>query len=101
MIALCTNRPAHINSLDCDVPPLSATDVEDGDTALDRQIKTSFTELGKLCQIIEGVISLPLANYERLQEQITLCDQALQTGACEAQTITIYSTAGASESTHM
>lgn len=102
MIALGTNRPVHINSLDCDVPPLSATDLaEDGDTDLDRQIKTSFAELGKLCQVIEGVLSLPLTSSERLQEQIALCDQALQTWASESQTITIDTTAGASESTPM
>lgn len=102
MVALGTNRPVDINSLDCEVPPLSAADLaEDEDIVWDRQIKTSFAELGKLCQVVEGVLSLPLADSERLNEQISLCDQVLQTWASEVQTINIDTADGASESISM
>lgn len=46
LIALGTGRPMHINSLDCNVPPLTASDVkEEGDSEDDRDIKSIFVEL--------------------------------------------------------
>ena len=78
LIALGTGRPMHINSLDCNVPLLSTADLEEeGDCAEDFAVKAIFIEFLKLCQYMEGVLSLPLATSESVQQQISLCESTL------------------------
>ncbi|KAF7550495.1 hypothetical protein G7Z17_g5671 [Cylindrodendrum hubeiense] len=78
LIALGTKRPMHINSLDCSVPLLTIADVEEeGDTDEDRAVKEIFIEFTKLCQYMEGVLSLPLATVDSIHDQIELCESTL------------------------
>lgn len=78
LIALGTGRPMHINSLDCSVPPLTALDLEEeGDSVEDRVVKAVFVEFVKLCQYMEGVLSLPLATADSAREQVGLCESTL------------------------
>lgn len=79
LISLGTGRPMHINSLDCSVKPLTAADLEeDGDSKEDRVVKTIFIQFVKLCQYMEGVLSLPLVPVDSLEEQVRVCDSTLQ-----------------------
>lgn len=79
LISLGTGRPMHINSLDCSVRPLTAADLEeDGDSKEDRVVKTIFIQFVKLCQYMEGVLSLPLVPVDSLEEQVRICDSTLQ-----------------------
>ena len=81
LISLGTGRPMHINSLDCDTPMLTIDDLhEDGDTDEERRIKVMFVEFVKLCQYMEGVLSLqhPMMAVTRPEpDQVQLCDDAL------------------------
>ncbi|RFU75565.1 cutinase transcription factor 1 beta [Trichoderma arundinaceum] len=82
LTTLGTGRPMHINSLDCTVPMLTLDDVrEDGDSEDDRTVKEFFIEFVKLCQYMEGVLSLPhniATAAGSLPEQISLCEETLQ-----------------------
>ncbi|GJN86150.1 hypothetical protein PLIIFM63780_009727, partial [Purpureocillium lilacinum] len=66
----------HINSLDCSVPMLTTADLaEEGDDDNDRQVKAIFIEFARLCQYMEGVLSLPnnvTAAANSLPDQIAL-----------------------------
>lgn len=81
LICIGTGRPMHINSLDCDVPMLKVEDLCDsGDSDLERKVKVIFIELVKLCQYMEGVLSLHHPNAttsNATSEQISVCNQAL------------------------
>jgi len=81
LIALGTGRPMHINSLDCSVPMLTTADLaEEGDDDNDRQVKAIFIEFARLCQYMEGVLSLPnnvTAAANSLPDQIALCETTL------------------------
>lgn len=72
----------HINSLDCNVPMLTLEEVaENGDTDEDLEIKTMFIQFIKLCQYMEGILSLHISestSSEALQQQIDLCENTLQ-----------------------
>lgn len=72
----------HINSLDCSVPMLTPSDLEeDGDSEDNRTVKSIFVEFVRLCQYMEGVLSLPksvAAAANSLPEQIRLCEITLQ-----------------------
>ncbi len=72
----------HINSLDCNVPMLTLEDVaENGDDDQDVAIKTIFIQFIKLCQYMEGILSLHITESTSdvaLQEQIDLCEDTLQ-----------------------
>ncbi|UKZ55674.1 hypothetical protein TrVGV298_009498 [Trichoderma virens] len=82
LTTLGTGRPMHINSLDCTVPMLTLDDLkEDGDSEDDRTVKQFFIEFVKLCQYMEGVLSLPhniATEPGSLLEQISLCEDTLQ-----------------------
>lgn len=82
LIAIGTGRPMHINSLDCNVPMLTLEDVaENGDDDQDVAIKTIFIQFIKLCQYMEGILSLHITESTSdvaLQEQIDLCEDTLQ-----------------------
>lgn len=79
LIALGTGRPMHINSLDCNVPLLTLADLEEeGDSAEDLTVKAIFAEFLKLCQYMEGVLSLPFSTADSLQQQVALCDSTLE-----------------------
>ncbi|KAH8817384.1 fungal-specific transcription factor domain-containing protein [Xylogone sp. PMI_703] len=82
MVSLGTGRPMHVNSLDCDVPMLSLEDLrEDEDTPEEIAVKEMFVEFVKLCQYIEGVLSLrysPAAAARATQDQVKVCDDALK-----------------------
>lgn len=82
LVTLGTGRPMHINSLDCNVPMLTPSDLEEeGDSEDDRTVKAIFVEFVRLCQYMEGVLSLPqsVATAENsLPEQISLCETTLQ-----------------------
>ncbi|KAK7414557.1 hypothetical protein QQX98_006584 [Neonectria punicea] len=78
LIALGTRRPMHINSLDCSVPLLTLSDLEErGDTDEDRTVKAVFLEFTKLCQYMEGVLSLSLAHANSMHEQVDICESTL------------------------
>lgn len=72
----------HINSLDCNVPMLTPADhEEEGDSEDDRTVKLIFVEFVRLCQYMEGVLSLPksvAAAANSLPQQIHLCETTLQ-----------------------
>ncbi|RFU25785.1 hypothetical protein B7463_g10557, partial [Scytalidium lignicola] len=82
LVSLGTGRPMHVNSLDCDVPMLSLEDLrEEGDSLDECAVKETFVELIKLCQLIEGVLSLrysPAAAARVTPEQVKVCDDALK-----------------------
>lgn len=82
LTTLGTGRPMHINSLDCTVPMLTLDDLkEDGDSEDDQTVKEFFIEFVKLCQYMEGVLSLPhniATAAGSLPEQISLCEETLQ-----------------------
>lgn len=82
LTALGTGRPMHINSLDCTVPMLTLDDLrEDGDSEDDQTVKEIFIDFVKLCQYMEGVLSLPhniATEPGSLPEQIDLCEETLQ-----------------------
>jgi hypothetical protein len=82
LITLGTGRPMQINSLDCSVPMLTQADLEeDGDSEDDRAIKAVFVEFVRLCQYMEGVLSLPhsvAAAEQSLPAQIGLCERMLR-----------------------
>ncbi|KAK6446701.1 hypothetical protein FP744_10002951 [Trichoderma asperellum] len=82
LTTLGTGRPMHINSLDCTVPMLTLDDLkEDGDSEDDRTVKAFFIDFVKLCQYMEGVLSLPhnmATAAGSLPEQISLCEETLQ-----------------------
>jgi hypothetical protein len=70
-----------INSLDCNTSMLVPHDlVEEGDSEQDLEIKTIFVEFVKLCQIVEGVITLRYsgsANDVAPPDQLKVCENAL------------------------
>lgn len=82
LIAIGTGRPMHINSLDCNVSSLTLDDlVEDDDDNEDVTVKTIFLQFIKLCQYMEGILSLHATEYasnETLQEQINICEAVLR-----------------------
>lgn len=79
LIALGTNRPMHINSLDCNVPLLSASDLEeDGDSDDDSKTKTIFADFVRLCHYMEGVLSLSLTQPDSLEHEVNVCETTLQ-----------------------
>ncbi|OAA66893.1 Transcription factor [Niveomyces insectorum RCEF 264] len=79
LISLGTNRPMHINSLDCNVPLPVASDLDEvHDTDDDRTIKAMFVDFVKLCYYIEGVLSLPYVAPDALRHQISVCEATLQ-----------------------
>lgn len=79
LISLGTGRPMHISSLNCNVRMLNMEDLEeDGDTDQDNAIKPIFVQLIKLCQYMEGILSLQLVPTSSLSEQIQICDFTLQ-----------------------
>jgi hypothetical protein len=81
LVTLGTGRPMQINSLDCSVPMLTLPDLEeDGDSEDDRAVKAVFVEFVRLCQYMEGVLSLPhsvAATEESVLLQIGLCETTL------------------------
>ncbi|KAH8897372.1 hypothetical protein GQ53DRAFT_838002 [Thozetella sp. PMI_491] len=79
LITLGTGRPMHINSLDCSVPLLTPVDLEEeGDSDDDRVVKAIFVEFVRLCQYMEGVLSLPLVAMHDLPTQVDLCNDTLE-----------------------
>lgn len=82
LVSLGTGRPMHVNSLDCDVPMLSIEDLREEDDSTDEcAVKEMFVELVKLCQYIEGVLSLrhsPAAAASATPDQVKVCDDALK-----------------------
>ncbi|KAI1411830.1 hypothetical protein F5Y13DRAFT_190833 [Hypoxylon sp. FL1857] len=70
----------HINSLDCSVPLFQLSDlVEEGDSDDERTAKAIFTEFIKLCQYMEGVLSLSsMPKSSSPEAQISLCDSTLR-----------------------
>lgn len=82
LVSLGTNRPMHINSLDCTVRMLTPDDLaESGDGDEDRAVKVVFLEFVKLCQYMEGVLSLqhPSSMAGRiLSDQVSVCESTLQ-----------------------
>ncbi|KAJ5814848.1 hypothetical protein N7474_006625 [Penicillium riverlandense] len=81
LVTLGTGRPMQINSLDCSVPMLTLADLdEEGDSEDGRAVKAVFVEFVRLCQYMEGVLSLPhsvAATEESVQQQIGLCETTL------------------------
>ena len=79
MIALGTNRPMHINSLDCSVAMLTTDDLEEeDDTDDDRMVKAIFVDYAKLCYYMEGVLSLSLATPDSIEHQFGVCESTLR-----------------------
>ncbi len=82
LTALGTGRPMHINSLDCNVPNLTIDDLrESGDDESELSVKLLFMELVKLCQYMEGVLSLRYStglDTRITPDQLKVCDEALQ-----------------------
>lgn len=78
LIALGTGRPMHINSLDCNVPMLSYSDLEEeGDDDEQLRVKAIFIDLLKLCRCTEVVLSLFTAAADHQPDQIDLCKDML------------------------
>ncbi|KAJ3535260.1 hypothetical protein NM208_g7209 [Fusarium decemcellulare] len=87
LIALGTGRPMHINSLDCNVPLLTAEDVEEeGDTEDDRTIKTIYIDFIKLCNYMEGVLSLQFVTLSPTGNEVCVCESTLQNWASNLST---------------
>ncbi|KAK5988246.1 Cutinase transcription factor 1 beta-like protein [Cladobotryum mycophilum] len=82
LITLGTGRPMHINSLDCSVPVLTLSDVEeDGDSDEDRGVKAMFVEFVRLCQSMGDVLSLPrtiVTASTALLNHVEFCETALR-----------------------
>ncbi|KFZ04035.1 hypothetical protein V502_10464 [Pseudogymnoascus sp. VKM F-4520 (FW-2644)] len=78
---LGTSRPMMINSLDCDIPILTMEDLQEPeDDEMQYAVKLMFIELVKLCQYIEGVMSLPhdvMPSEDVPPDQIKVCDETL------------------------
>ncbi|KAJ9615918.1 hypothetical protein H2200_001995 [Cladophialophora chaetospira] len=78
---LGTGRPLMINSLDCSTKMLVLEDVlEEGDSQQDIEVKTIFIEFVKLCQIVEGIITLRSsgsATDVAPPDQLKVCEDAL------------------------
>ncbi|OBT39591.1 hypothetical protein VE00_10555 [Pseudogymnoascus sp. WSF 3629] len=78
---LGTSRPMMINSLDCDIPILTMEDLQEPeDNEMQYAVKLMFIELVKLCQYIEGVMSLPhdvMPSEDAPLDQIKVCDETL------------------------
>ncbi|KAF4468201.1 cutinase transcription factor 1 beta [Fusarium albosuccineum] len=82
LTALGTGRPMHINSLDCNVPLLTAEDVEEeGDTEDDRAIKAIYIDFIKLCNYMEGVLSLQFVTSNPTGNEVRVCESTLQNWA--------------------
>lgn len=79
---LGTGRPLMINSLDCDIPMLTIGDLQElGDDEEESDVKLMFVEFVKLCQYIEGVLSLrhfDLTTAAGPPDQVKVCEDALQ-----------------------
>ncbi len=79
MIALGTGRPMHINGLDCTIPMLSVSDLEEEeDSNDDRRVKSIFIEFVRLCRYMEGVLSLQSTATTLSSEQVDLCYTTLR-----------------------
>ncbi|KAJ5520822.1 cutinase transcription factor 1 beta [Penicillium fimorum] len=82
MNSLGTSRPMVINSLDCNVPMLTIDDLhEPGDDEDQLAVKAMYIEFLKLCQYMEGVLSLrhDIVFVEgRPPDQVKVCDETLQ-----------------------
>lgn len=78
---LGTGRPLMINSLDCSTKMLVLEDVlEEGDSEQDTEVKIIFIEFVKLCQIVEGIITLRCsgsATDVAPPDQLKVCEDAL------------------------
>ncbi|KFY98686.1 hypothetical protein V500_01572 [Pseudogymnoascus sp. VKM F-4518 (FW-2643)] len=79
--SLGTSRPMMINSLDCDIPILTMDDLQEPeDDEMQYAVKLMFVELVKLCQYIEGVLSLRhdvMPSGDAPLDQIKVCDETL------------------------
>ncbi|OAP63166.1 hypothetical protein AYL99_02393 [Fonsecaea erecta] len=79
---LGTGRPLMINSLDCTTPMLVLDDVEEeGDSEQDLEIKAIFIEFVKLCQIVEGIVTLRYSSSmadAAPPDQLKVCEDALE-----------------------
>lgn len=82
LVSLGTGRPMHVNSVDCNVPmPILKDLQEPGDNEDESAVKTMFIEFVKLCQYMEGVLSLRYATTTTTAatlEQIRACGDGLQ-----------------------
>ena len=82
LVSLGTGRPMHVNSVDCNVPmPILKDLQEPGDNEDESAVKTMFIEFVKLCQYMEGVLSLRHATTTTTAatlEQIRVCGGGLQ-----------------------
>ncbi|KAL1968256.1 hypothetical protein VTN77DRAFT_2091 [Rasamsonia byssochlamydoides] len=84
LVSLGTGRPMHINSLDCTVRMLTPDDLEEsGDGDEDRVVKAIFLEFVKLCQCMEGILSLQQLQPSTmagkiLSDQVRVCENTLQ-----------------------
>jgi hypothetical protein len=82
LVSLGTGRPMHINSVDCNVRmPIPKDLQESGDGEDESAVKTMFIEFVKLCQYMEGVLSLRCATTATTAatlEQIRVCGDELQ-----------------------
>ncbi|OQV09366.1 Fungal specific transcription factor domain-containing protein [Cladophialophora immunda] len=79
---LGTGRPLMINSLDCTTSMLVLDDVrEEGDSEQDLEIKAIFIEFVKLCQIVEGIVTLRYSSSvtdAAPPDQLQVCEDALE-----------------------
>ncbi|EXJ67275.1 uncharacterized protein A1O5_09288 [Cladophialophora psammophila CBS 110553] len=79
---LGTGRPLMINSLDCTTLMLVLEDVkEEGDSEQDLEIKAIFIEFVKLCQIVEGIVTLRYSSSvtdAAPPDQLKVCEDALE-----------------------
>ncbi|SCO87569.1 uncharacterized protein FRV6_11696 [Fusarium oxysporum] len=86
LIAFGMGRPMHINAVDCTTAlPLLSELEETGDSKHDTAVKEIFLEFAKLCQQIDGILSLSRAGYEVSQELVTRYWQILDDWECHAQ----------------
>ncbi|KIY03657.1 uncharacterized protein Z520_00348 [Fonsecaea multimorphosa CBS 102226] len=79
---LGTGRPLMINSLDCTTSMLVLDDVkEEGDSEQDLEVKAIFIEFVKLCQIVEGIVTLRYSSSvtdAAPPDQLKVCEDALE-----------------------